>query len=94
MSTGRGQTGLLRLRAAADKVVEPFGVLFANRSLTWLVAAFSGFTVAEWGYVTALAVDAYRLHGSIAVGLVEFRLFFAAVGSLGAGGEEIGRAHV
>ena len=47
MSTGRGQTGVLRLRAGADRVVEPFGVLVANRSLTRLVAAFAGFTMAE-----------------------------------------------
>ncbi len=43
--------------------------------------AFAAVTVAEWGYVTALAVDAFRLHGAIAVGLVGFRLFFAAAGS-------------
>jgi CRP-like cAMP-binding protein len=52
-----------------------------NPALTWLVAAFAILTVAEWGYVTALAVDAFRLHGAIAVGLVGFRLFFAAIGS-------------
>jgi CRP-like cAMP-binding protein len=52
-----------------------------NRALTWLVVAFAILTVAEWGYVTALAVDAFRLHGAIAVGLVGFRLFFAAIGS-------------
>jgi hypothetical protein len=59
----------------------PLLILFGNRSLTWLIAAFAGLTIAEWGYVTALAVVAFRSHGSVAVGLVGFRLFFAAVGS-------------
>ena len=44
-------------------------------------AAFAALTVAEWGYVTALAVEAFRQHGAIVVGLVGFRLFFAALGS-------------
>jgi CRP-like cAMP-binding protein len=56
--------------------------LLGNRSLTWLVVAFGTLTIAEWGYVTALAVDAFREEGAIAVGLVGFRLFFAAVGSV------------
>jgi hypothetical protein len=56
-------------------------ILAGNRSLTWLIGAFAALTVAEWGYVTALAVDAFRSHGAIAVGLVGMRLLFAAVGS-------------
>ncbi len=67
---------------ALDRLVDPLRILFGNRSLTWLVVAFAGLTIAEWGYVTALAVDAFRMHGTIAVGLVGFRLFFAAVGSI------------
>ena len=47
-----------------------------------LVVAFAGVTIAEWGYVTALAVSAYRHHGAIAVGLIGLRLFFAALGSI------------
>jgi len=63
------------------RLVEPFRILFDNRSLTWLVGAFAAMTLAEWGYVTALAVDAFRLRGSVAVGLVGFRLFIASLGS-------------
>jgi CRP-like cAMP-binding protein len=47
-----------------------------------LVVAFAGVTIAEWGYVTALAVEEYRQHGAIAVGLIGLRLFFAAIGSI------------
>jgi CRP-like cAMP-binding protein len=65
-------------RTAAD----PVRLLLANRALTRLVAAFSAITMAEWGYVTAMAIHAYRLNGTVAVGLVGIRLFFAAVGSL------------
>jgi CRP-like cAMP-binding protein len=64
-------------RTAAD----PLRVLLANRALVHLVAAFSGITVAEWGFVTAMAIHAYRLNGTVAVGLVGLRLFFAALGS-------------
>jgi CRP-like cAMP-binding protein len=64
------------------RLVEPLRILFDNRSLTWLVFGFAAMTLAEWGYVTALAVDAFRTHGSVAVGLVGFRLFVASVGSL------------
>jgi len=46
-----------------------------------LVSAFAALTIAEWGYVTALAVDAFRVDGAIAVGVVGSRLFFAAIGS-------------
>ena len=63
------------------RIVEPLSILLDNRSLTWLVVAFSAMTLAEWGYVTALAVDAFRMHGSVAVGLVGFRLFVASVAS-------------
>jgi CRP-like cAMP-binding protein/predicted MFS family arabinose efflux permease len=63
-------------------VAEPLQILLGNRSLTWLVVAFGALTIAEWGYVTALAVDAFRQEGAIAVGIVGFRLFFAAIGSV------------
>jgi len=68
--------------AGIGRLVEPLRILLGNRSLAWLVVAFAGLTAAEWGYVTALAVDAFRQHGAIAVGLVGFRLFFAATSSL------------
>ena len=63
------------------RLAEPLRILFDNRSLTWLVLGFGWMTLAEWGYVTALAVDAFHSHGSVAVGLVGFRLFVASVGS-------------
>ena len=63
------------------RLVEPFRILLDNRSLTWLLGAFGAMTLAEWGYVTALAVDAFRLQGSVAVGLVGFRLFIASIGN-------------
>ena len=64
------------------RIIEPLSILLDNRSLTWLVLAFSSMTLAEWGYVTALTVDAFRLDGSVAVGLVGFRLFVASLASL------------
>ena len=67
---------------AGPKPVAPLRILFANRSMASLIVAFAGVTIAEWGYVTALAVWAYRDHGAIAVGLIGLRLFFAAVGSI------------
>jgi CRP-like cAMP-binding protein len=64
------------------RLVEPFRIVFDNRSLTWLVGGFAAMTLAEWSYVTALAVHAFRLQGSLAVGLVGFRLFIASIASL------------
>jgi CRP-like cAMP-binding protein len=52
-----------------------------NRNLTWVVAAFACVTIAEWGFVTSLSVDAFRRDGSIAVGYVGLRLFLAAASS-------------
>ena len=37
----------------------PLRLLFDNRSLRLLVIAFAAMTLAEWGYVTALAIDAF-----------------------------------
>ena len=71
-----------KLTGGPARLAEPLGILRGNRSLTWLVVAFGALTVAEWGYVTALAVDALRRDGPIAVGFVGFRLIFAAVGSV------------
>jgi len=65
-----------------ERLTEPFRILLGNRSLTWLLAAFAALTIAEWGYVTALAVDAFRQDGALVVGLVGFRLFFAALSSI------------
>jgi CRP-like cAMP-binding protein len=74
--------GFRRISAGPGRLAEPLQILLGNRSLTWLVVAFGTLTIAEWGYVTALAVDAFRQDGAIAVGLVGFRLFFAAIGSV------------
>lgn len=57
-------------------------ILLANRSLTRVVVGFGLVTVAEWGYVTALSVDAFRRAGAIAIGLVGARLFLAAASSV------------
>jgi CRP-like cAMP-binding protein/predicted MFS family arabinose efflux permease len=57
-----------------------------NGSLVSLLGAFAGITLAEWGYVTALAVVALHEGGATAVGLVGLRFFFAAAGSLVASG--------
>jgi CRP-like cAMP-binding protein len=79
----RGRHDNLRgISTGPKKLAEPLQILLGNRSLTWLVVAFGMLTIAEWGYVTALAVDAFRHDGAIAVGLVGFRLFFAAIGSV------------
>ena len=42
------------------------------------MVAFAGMTLAERGYVAALAVDAFRSYVSVAVGSVGFRLFAAS----------------
>jgi CRP-like cAMP-binding protein len=45
------------------------------------LAAFSALTFAEWAYVTALAIDAFRLGGAVAVGVVGLRLLAGAAAS-------------
>jgi CRP-like cAMP-binding protein len=87
LGRGGGTRSRWRRRAAAAestvlKPAAPLRILFGNRSIASLVVAFAGVTIAEWGYVTALAVSAYRDHGAIAVGLIGLRLFFAALGSI------------
>jgi CRP-like cAMP-binding protein len=47
-----------------------------------LIVAFAATNVAEWGYVTALAVDALRRSGALAVGIVGLRLFLASLSSI------------
>jgi CRP-like cAMP-binding protein len=81
-STRQRRGAFRRISAGSGRLAEPLQILLGNRSLTWLVVAFGTLTIAEWGYVTALAVDAFRQDGAIAVGLVGFRLFFAAIGSV------------
>jgi CRP-like cAMP-binding protein len=57
-----------------------FGV-GGNRDLRRLLESFAAFTFAEWTLVTAVAVHAYRSDGILAVGLIGFRLFPAAIAS-------------
>src|SRR6516162_6721713 len=86
ISSGDGDSGwhpefikaIAEIRRTAS---DPLRLLLANRALVRLVMAFGGITVAEWGFVTAMAIHAYRLNGTVAVGLVGLRLFFAALGS-------------
>ena len=82
VSDRRRHAGLSRFSTGPGRLAEPLQILLGNRSLTWLVVAFGALTIGEWGYVTALAVDAFRQEGAIAVGFVGFRLFFAAIGSV------------
>ena len=86
----RGVGGLRNDRRRSPLAVDPvasgpgsaLGVLTANTELVRLVAGFTCVTVAEWAYVTALSIHAYRTNGAIAVGFVGGRLFLAAVSSL------------
>lgn len=57
-------------------------MLRANPLLFRMVVAFGAVTLAEWGYVTGLSIDAFRKNGSIAVGFVGARLFVSALSSL------------
>jgi hypothetical protein len=68
-----------------DRPVGPTRTLLGNSSLSRVVTAFACVTVAEWAYVTALAVDAFRRDGAIAISLVGLRLFLAAGASLVSG---------
>ena len=60
----------------------PIRVLLVNPALSRLLVAFGVLTIAEWGYVTALAIEAFRRDGALAVGLVGLRMFYAAIGSV------------
>ncbi len=62
----------------------PLFIVLANRRLTQMVTAFGAVTIAEWAYVTALSVVAFRQSGTLAVGLVGLRLFVSAASSFGA----------
>jgi len=87
MARSPGRRAATRIESAADasssirRLTEPIRILAGNPRLTRLVLAFAGLTIAEWSYVTALTIYAFRTHGTIAVGLVGFRLFLAAISS-------------
>jgi len=82
VDAGGCRHGRLRAALGPGGLTAPFRAIAGNRSLSWLVLAFAAVSVAEWSYVTALAVEAFRADGAVAVGLVGFRLFIAAVGSV------------
>lgn len=65
----------------AERSDGPFRTLLGNRTLSLVVGAFAAVMIAEWSYVTALSIDAFRNNGAIAVGLVGLRLFFGALSS-------------
>jgi CRP-like cAMP-binding protein len=51
----------------------------ANVGLRRLLLAFAALTLAEWAFVTALSIEAYRVGGTLAVGFVGFRFALGAV---------------
>ena len=63
-SSRRRHKNLPRISTGPGRLAEPLEILLGNRSLTWLVVALGTLTIAEWGYVTALAVDAFRREGN------------------------------
>lgn len=52
-----------------------------NRPLRRLLEAFAAVNLAEWAFVTALGIYAYRVGGALAVGFVGFRFFPGALSS-------------
>ncbi len=52
-----------------------------NRALQRLLGAFSALNLAEWAFVTALSIYAYRVGGALAVGFVGFRFLPGALSS-------------
>lgn len=52
-----------------------------NRALTRLLGAFGLLNVAEWGFVTALSIYAFRVGGTLDVGLIGLRLLAGAASS-------------
>ncbi len=54
---------------------------FGNAGLRRLLSAFAAVNLSEWAFVTALAIYAYRIGGTLAVGFVGFRFLPGAVSS-------------
>jgi CRP-like cAMP-binding protein len=52
-----------------------------NRALARLLLGFGLLNLAEWGFVTALSVHAFRVGGTLDVGLIGIRLLAGAVSS-------------
>lgn len=59
----------------------PFRILAGNPALKRLMAGFALLNIGEWAYVTALTIEVFRRFGTLAVGVIGLRLFFAAVSS-------------
>ena len=74
MNSAERDNSILACGAGVREVV-------GNTRMRRLLAAFGVLSVAEWGFVTALGIHAYRVGGAMAVGLVGFRFFFGAVSS-------------
>src|SRR6202042_567586 len=66
-----------RLEQEASDIRRALG----NRALRRLLSAFSAVNLAEWGFVTALSIYAYRVGGALAVGFVGFRFLPGALSS-------------
>jgi CRP-like cAMP-binding protein len=57
------------------------GAVIRNRALFGLLSAFAALNLAEWSFVTALSIYAYRVDGALAVGFVGFRFVPGALSS-------------
>ena len=70
---GRGPSEVV-IAARTDRMA-------GNFALRRLLAAFAAVNVAEWGFVTALSIYAFRIDGTLAVGLIGLRLIAGAASS-------------
>jgi CRP-like cAMP-binding protein/predicted MFS family arabinose efflux permease len=57
------------------------GKLLHNSSLVRLLAGFGLLNASEWGFVTALSIDAFRRGGTLYVGLIGLRFLAGALSS-------------
>lgn len=57
------------------------GNLLRNSSLVRVLAGFGLFNASEWGFVTALSIEAFRLGGTLYVGLIGLRFLAGATSS-------------
>jgi CRP-like cAMP-binding protein len=65
--------------SARDEGAAGAGGALVNVGLRRLLFAFAALTLAEWAFVTALSIHAYRVGGTLAVGFVGFRFALGAV---------------
>ena len=52
-----------------------------NADLRLLLLGFAALTLSEWSYVTALSIRAFRVGGTLAVGLIGLRLLAGGLSS-------------